>query len=162
MLKASSLNLAARLPLREVGQLCVPLALRPEIEDNIRDHSARSCFRDSDIFCRAFEPVVGTCMAAGLVGGKGFAVDASLIVADANKQRSIPGSACKKRDDPPGAQPVGQDGRLSSLRMDVQMRSGAPVMGSRTNCEIYIRAWGCAEPGRPYGSSEYQRIHDRR
>jgi hypothetical protein len=27
-----------------------------------------------------------------LVGGEGFAVDASLIVADANKQRSTPGS----------------------------------------------------------------------
>jgi hypothetical protein len=32
------------------------------------------------------------CIAAGLVGGEGFAVDASLIVADANKQRSIPGT----------------------------------------------------------------------
>ena len=39
---------------------------------------------------RAFERVVGACMGAGLVGGEGFAVDASLIVADANKQRSTP------------------------------------------------------------------------
>lgn len=31
------------------------------------------------------------CIAAGLVGGEDFAVDARLIVADANKQRSIPG-----------------------------------------------------------------------
>ena len=45
-------------------------------------------FRDSDIFRRVFEHVVQTCIAAGLVGGEGFAVDASLIVADANKQRS--------------------------------------------------------------------------
>src|SRR5262249_22721821 len=36
--------------------------------------------------------VVGACIGAGLVGGEGFAVDASLIVADANKQRSTPGS----------------------------------------------------------------------
>ena len=28
----------------------------------------------------------------GLVGGEGFAVDASLIAADANKQRSVPGT----------------------------------------------------------------------
>jgi hypothetical protein len=42
-------------------------------------------------------------MAAGLVGGEGFAVDASLIVADANKQRSIPGSEWTKRRDPQGA-----------------------------------------------------------
>jgi hypothetical protein len=36
-----------------------------------------------------FERIVETCIAAGLVGGEGFAVDASLIAADANKQRSI-------------------------------------------------------------------------
>ena len=40
-----------------------------------------------------------TCIAAGLVGGEGFAVDASLIVADANRQRSIPGSEWQKRRD---------------------------------------------------------------
>ena len=67
------------------------------IEDKIPDHSTFSRarherFRDSDMFRRVFERVVGTCIAAGLVGGEGFAVDASLIVADANKQRSIPGS----------------------------------------------------------------------
>src|ERR1051325_471229 len=66
------------------------------IEDKIPDHSAFSRarnerFRDSDIFRHVFERVVKDCMAAGLVGGEGFAVDASLIAADANKQRSIPG-----------------------------------------------------------------------
>ena len=34
---------------------------------------------------------VPECLRKGLVGGEGFAVDASLIAADANKQRSIPG-----------------------------------------------------------------------
>src|SRR6266576_2983985 len=67
------------------------------IEDSIPDHSAFSRarherFREGDIFRRVFERVVEACIAAGLVGGEGFAVDASLIVADANKQRSIPGS----------------------------------------------------------------------
>ena len=47
-----------------------------------------------------FERVVEACIAAGLVGGEGFAVDASLIGADANKQRSIPGSEWKKTFDP--------------------------------------------------------------
>ena len=37
---------------------------------------------------------------AGLVGGEGFAVDASLIVADANKQRSIPGKDWDENRDP--------------------------------------------------------------
>ena len=71
------------------------------IEDKIPDHSAFSRarnerFRDSDIFRCVFEHVVETCIAAGLVGGEGFAVDASLIVADANKQRSIPGAEWNK------------------------------------------------------------------
>src|SRR6266481_4192295 len=75
------------------------------IEDKVPDHSAFSRarnerFRDSDIFRRVFERVVGTCITAGLVGREGFAVDASLIVADANKQRSIPGSEWKKTLDP--------------------------------------------------------------
>src|SRR5207344_1305631 len=71
------------------------------IEDKIPDHSTFSRarherFRDSDMFRRVFERVVETCIAGGLVGGEGFAVDASLIVADANKQRSIPGADWSK------------------------------------------------------------------
>jgi transposase len=78
------------------------------IEDKIPDHSAfcrarHERFRDSDMFRRVFERVVEACIAAGLVGGEGFAVDASLIVADANKQRSIPGLQWNKERDPHGA-----------------------------------------------------------
>jgi transposase len=67
------------------------------IEDKVPDHSNFSRarhdrFGTSDVFRRVFERVVEACIAAGLVGGEGFAVDASLIAADANKQRSIPGS----------------------------------------------------------------------
>jgi transposase len=75
------------------------------IEDKIPDHSAFSRARNerfgaSDIFRRVFERVVEACIAADLVGGEGFAVDASLIVADANKQRSIPGKEWDKERDP--------------------------------------------------------------
>ena len=75
------------------------------IEDKLPDHSAFSRarnerFRDNDIFRRVFERVVGACIAAGLVGGEGFAVDASLIQADANKHRSIPGAEWNKDIDP--------------------------------------------------------------
>ena len=75
------------------------------IEDRIPDHSAfcrarNERFRDSALFRRVFERVVADCMAAGLVGGEGFAVDASLIAADANKQRSIPGPDWHKDRDP--------------------------------------------------------------
>src|SRR5262245_31749767 len=75
------------------------------IEDKIPDHSAFSRarherFRECHVFRRIFERVVEACIAAGLVGGEGFAVDASLIVADANKQRSIPGSEWQEAHDP--------------------------------------------------------------
>src|SRR3954469_200696 len=75
------------------------------IEDKLPDHSAFSRarnerFRNSGIFRRVFERVVEACIAAGLVGGDGFAVDASLIQADANKQRSIPGSEWDKNRAP--------------------------------------------------------------
>ena len=74
------------------------------IEDKVPDHSAFSRarnerFGDSTIFRSVFERVVGACIGAGLVGGEGFAVDASLIAADANKRRSIPGSEWNKRPD---------------------------------------------------------------
>src|SRR5512133_3103731 len=75
------------------------------IEDTIPDHSAFSRarnerFREGDVFRRVFERVVEACIAAGLVGGEGFAVDASLIQADANKQRSIAGQDWRKDRDP--------------------------------------------------------------
>src|SRR3954470_21535760 len=75
------------------------------IEEAIPDHSAFSRarnerFRDGDVFRHMFERVVEACIAAGLVGGEGFAVDASLIQADANKQRSIEGQDWRKDRDP--------------------------------------------------------------
>jgi transposase len=75
------------------------------IEDAVPDHSAFSRarnerFRDGDVLRRVFEQTVETCIAAGLVGGEGFAVDASLIAADANKQRSIAGQDWRRDRDP--------------------------------------------------------------
>src|ERR1700732_2139700 len=74
------------------------------IEDKVPDHSAFSRarnerFRNTDVFHTVFERVVEACIRAGLVGAEGFAVDASLIVADANKQRSIPGAEWSKELD---------------------------------------------------------------
>jgi len=75
------------------------------IEDAIPDHSAFSRarnerFREGEVFRRVFERVVEACIAADLVGGEGFAVDASLIQADANKQRSIAGPDWRRDRDP--------------------------------------------------------------
>ena len=90
---------------RGAGEPGLSLVLRASIEDKLPDHSAFSRarnerFRDSDIFRSVFERVVEACIAAGLVGGEGFAVDASLIAADANKQRSIPGKDWDKNRAP--------------------------------------------------------------
>jgi hypothetical protein len=38
-----------------------------------------------------FETTVQRCITEGLVGREGFAVDASMIKADANRQRGVPG-----------------------------------------------------------------------
>ncbi|MET0117003.1 MAG: IS1182 family transposase [Sedimenticola sp.] len=67
------------------------------LEGHVPDHSTFSKnrhgrFRDSDTFRFLFEDVVGRCMAEGLVAGEGFATDASVIKADANRQRGVPGS----------------------------------------------------------------------
>ena len=63
------------------------------LDGDVPDHSTFSKnrhgrFRDSDLLRQLFEATVARCMAEGLVGGEGFATDASLIKADANKQRS--------------------------------------------------------------------------
>ncbi len=67
------------------------------LEDRVPDHSTFSVnrhgrFRDSDILRQVFENVVRGCMAAGLVGGEGFAVDASVIEADASRFKRIEGA----------------------------------------------------------------------
>ena len=75
------------------------------IEDKVPDHSAftrarNERFCNHDVFRVVFERVVSSCIKAGLVGGKGFAVDASLIAADANKCRSTPGDEWSHDIDP--------------------------------------------------------------
>ncbi len=67
------------------------------LEDAVPDHSTFSKnrhgrFRASDTFRWLFDEVVRRCMAAGLVKGEGFAVDASVVAADANRQRGVPAS----------------------------------------------------------------------
>lgn len=66
------------------------------LEDRIPDHSTFSKnrhgrFRQSDAFRHVFETVLRRCMGEGLVGGEGFAIDASVIKTDANRARGVPG-----------------------------------------------------------------------
>jgi transposase len=66
------------------------------LDGAVPDHSTFSKnrhgrFRDSDLLRDLFDMTVTRCIEEGLVGGEGFAVDASLIKADANRQRGVPG-----------------------------------------------------------------------
>src|SRR6202046_3507558 len=66
------------------------------LDGDVPDHSTFSKnrhgrFRGSDLLRKLFETVVACCMKEGIVGGEAFAVDASLIKADANRQRCVPG-----------------------------------------------------------------------
>jgi transposase len=84
--------------------LAYRLFCRRGLEGQVPDHSTFSKnrhgrFSESDVFRRLFETVVERCIAEDLVGGEGFAVDASLIEADANRQRSIPGSDWNRNRD---------------------------------------------------------------
>jgi len=68
------------------------------LDGRVPDHSTFSKnrhgrFRESDLLRRLFEAVLNRCIEEGLVGGEGFAVDGSLIKADASRQKGIEGSA---------------------------------------------------------------------
>src|ERR1700691_5643758 len=66
------------------------------LDGDVPDHSTFSKnrhgrFRESDLLRRVFETVLQRCIREGLVGGEAFAIDASLIKADANRQKGIEG-----------------------------------------------------------------------
>ena len=78
---------------------------RLNLEDAVPEHSTFSKnrhgrFRASGAFRWLFDEVVRCCMAAGLVKGEGFAVDASVVAADANRQRGVPGGEAVDWQDP--------------------------------------------------------------
>jgi transposase len=68
------------------------------LDGAVPDHSTFSKnrhgrFRDSDLLRRLFETVLQRCIDEGLVGGEGFAVDASLIRADVSERTRVYGAA---------------------------------------------------------------------
>jgi transposase len=84
--------------IRHERKLCQEVALhlayrwfcKLDLNDKVPHHSTFSVnrlnrFRESDILRSIFERVVTACMAAGLVKGEGFAVDASVMEANASR-----------------------------------------------------------------------------
>jgi IS5 family transposase len=71
------------------------------LEDSVPEHSTFSKnrhgrFRESDAFRHVFETVLQRCMSEGLVGAEGFAIDASVVRADAARVSGMPGAAIDK------------------------------------------------------------------
>lgn len=88
------------LGIRSERQLCMEVKLnlayrwfcRLSISDPVPDHSTFSKnrhgrFRESEAFRFVFEQVLKRCIEAKLISGEGFAVDASVVKADASRQR---------------------------------------------------------------------------
>jgi transposase len=84
--------------IRHERRLCQEVALhlayrwfcKLDLDDRVPHHSTFSVnrlgrFRESEILRHIFERVVARCMAAGLVKGEGFAVDASVMEANASR-----------------------------------------------------------------------------
>jgi hypothetical protein len=65
------------------------IRVRPQLSSFSKNRHGR--FRESGVFRHVFENVLRRCMSEGLVGGEGFAVDASVVKADASRARRIPG-----------------------------------------------------------------------
>src|SRR6478735_131811 len=75
------------------------------LDGDVPDHSTFSKnrhgrFRESDLLRRLFETILRRCIDQGLVGGESFAVDASLIRAEANRQNFCDGPAALPADLP--------------------------------------------------------------
>ena len=81
------------------------------LDDPVPDHSTFSKnrygrFREAHVFRLVFEHVVANCMHAGLVGGEGFAVDASVIEANASRFQRIEGSEIDWTEEQRATRPV--------------------------------------------------------
>jgi len=91
------------------------------LEDKVPHHSTFSVnrhgrFRESDVLRKVFEEVVCACMKAGLVGGEGFAVDATVIEANASRFQRVEGSEVDWSDKQRASRPVQE--YLTALESD--------------------------------------------
>lgn len=117
------------------------------LDGAVPDHSTFSKarhgrFREAEVFRRVFERVVGTCMTAGLVGGEGFAIDASVIEADASYALRVDGPTLPlERADPESAtRPVRE--YLAALDAAAARMAGTADAGTEDQPERLA-----AEPG---------------
>ena len=103
---------------------------RLDLDDKVPHHSTFSenrlhRFREGDVFRHVFERVVATCMAAGLVKGEGFAVDASVMEANASRYHG------KAPDEIVRAEPERQTRAVRSILRPLKPKSSPIPIASR-------------------------------
>jgi len=121
------------------------------LEDKVPDHSSFSKnrhgrFRESDVFRHLFEGVVQRCMAEGLVRGEGFAIDASIIRADANRTRGVPGEDGVDWNDPKLAtravheylQALDEDGQVGATPKNISLTDPAARWTAAPGCPAFF------------------------
>lgn len=123
------------------------------LDDKVPDHSTFSRyrhgkFRESGLLRQVFEATVERCLKEDLVSGEGFAVDASLIPADANKTRSI----AAKDWSPEVAREAGNRAAREYLETldDAAFGAASPVQPKFVAKSDPAAQWTRAEESRPY------------
>jgi hypothetical protein len=120
------------------------------LEDAVPEHSTFSKsrhgrFRESDAFRHVFETVLNRCINEGLVRGEGFAIDASVVKADAACASAIPGATIDYRALGPAQASRALREYLEGLDADGRpetMRKNISVTDPAAECDM---AYGTAE-----------------
>ena len=126
--------------IRHERRLCQEVALhlayrwfcKLDLNDKVPHHSTFSVnrlglFRESEILRHIFERVVATCMAAGLVKGEGFAVDASVMEANASRYHGKAPSELDGTDAQRQKRSVAED--PAGLEAEAQVQQGGDSDG---------------------------------
>ena len=127
---------------------------RLDLCDAVPDHSTFSKnrhgrFRDSDLLRHVFETVVARCIEEGLVSGQRFAVDASLIEADANRQNSSSQSEWEANKVDAADAPRAVKEYLNTLD-DAAFGAATPVIPKFTSHADPASQWTAARKGPAY------------
>src|SRR5262244_1845411 len=119
------------------------------LEDAVPEHSTFSKnrhgrFRESDAFRHVFETVLERCMSEGLLGAEGFAIDASVVKADAARASAMSGAASDRLAYGPAQATRAVREYLEGLEAEARPES------ARKNISVTDPAaeWTCA-PGGP-------------
>ena len=140
--------------IRSERQLCYEVTMnlayrwfcKLSINDKVPDHSTFSKnrhgrFREAEAFRFVFEQVLKRCMDEGLIGGEGFAVDASVVKADANRQKH------RDNDD----DDWGSGSRAINEYLDALKEDGSSIPADKKiSLTDPMAQWTCAPGGPAY------------